>query len=522
MAKPAKTATTTTRHALVVAGMHRSGTSAMARLLSLSGATLPERVMAPADDNPAGFWEPWEMVALNDRILASLESSWDDVFALGAAARAATVKSTYLGEARALVRANYGAADLLVIKDPRTSVLVPFWHEVLTDKGVKPVFVIMVRNPLAVAQSLAKRNGYSVQKSVLLWTSYMLAVERDTRGLDRVFISYDAMLEDWRSALSSVETALGQALPRVAADAAADIDGFLNHAHRHHEASAGDLTARADIWPGARVAFEWFEAAAKGKAPPEVALDTVAGEIVALESALGAVCADLRRERVALEAEAVAAVGLRDELGRASAALARLHGEADAARQAAEVAQLTARDQVSAAETLAKAVEAQLLAALRRAELAEEHGSYSEQRAIVAEERAGAAEERVAQTEQRAVAAEGRAEVAERLAHQQKVEAAAAAEASAAEAAILRQRVAAEQARAAIVQRSRDQAERELVDLTERLVALEDHAGQLEIIRAAQATDIHDLRHAVWAMQTSTSWRLTAPLRQLIERVRRR
>ena len=516
MAKPAKTATsTTTRCALVVAGMHRSGTSAMARLLSLSGATLPERVMAPADDNPAGFWEPWEMVALNDRILASLESSWDDVFALGAAARAAAVKSTFLGEARALVRANYGAADLLVIKDPRTSVLVPFWHEVLTDKGVKPVFVIMVRNPLAVAQSLAKRNGYSVQKSVLLWTSYMLAVERDTRGLDRVFISYDAMLEDWRTALSSVETALGQALPRAAADAAADIDGFLNHAHRHHEASAGDLTARADIWPGARVVFEWFEAAAKGKAPPEAALDTVAAEIVALESALGAVCADMRRERVALEAEAVAATGLRDELGSASAALARLHGEADAARQTAEAAQLTARDRVTAAESLAKAVEAQLLAALRRAELAEEHGTFSEQRAI-------AAEEREAQIAQRAVAAEGRAEVAERLAHQRKAEAAAAAEASAAEAAILRQRVAAEQARAAIIQRTRDQAERELVDLTERLVALEDHAGQLEIIRAAQATDIHDLRHAVWAMQTSTSWRLTAPLRQLIERVRRR
>jgi hypothetical protein len=50
----AKTSAPARRQALVVAGMHRSGTSAMARLLSLSGATLPERVMDPGPDNPLG------------------------------------------------------------------------------------------------------------------------------------------------------------------------------------------------------------------------------------------------------------------------------------------------------------------------------------------------------------------------------------------------------------------------------------------------------------------------------------
>jgi hypothetical protein len=42
--------------ALVVVGMHRSGTSAMARLLSLSGAALPSDLMAAGIDNPTGFW----------------------------------------------------------------------------------------------------------------------------------------------------------------------------------------------------------------------------------------------------------------------------------------------------------------------------------------------------------------------------------------------------------------------------------------------------------------------------------
>jgi len=477
MAKPAKTATTTTaRRALVVAGMHRSGTSAMARLLSLSGATLPERVMAPAADNPAGFWEPWEMVALNDKILASVESSWDDVFTLRAADHAATLKSTFLDEAKAFVKANYGVADLLVIKDPRASVLAPFWREALTESGIEPLYVIMVRNPLAVAQSLSKRNAFSTQKSVLLWTSYMLAVERDTRGSGRLFVDYDAMLNDWRTALAAVESALEQPLPRSADAAAADIEGFLNRSLRHHEASSEDLSARADVWSGARTVFEWFEAAARGKALPAKILDAVAAEILALDSAMGAVCADTRRELIALRAEAQVAFGLREELDTASSALGKLHAEADTARQAAEAARIIAHDRVEAAEVLAKAVEQQALAAIKRAEVAE-----------------------------------GRAEAAEHQAGVHK----AGAEAALAETSVWRQRAAAEQSKAAIFQRSRDQIERDFL-------VVQRHASELEIVLASQAGQISGLQGAMDALMASTSWRLTAPLRRLILLVRRR
>lgn len=477
MAKPAKTAkTTTARRALVVAGMHRSGTSAMARLLSLSGATLPERVMAPAPDNPAGFWEPWEMVALNDRILAAFDSSWDDVFTLRVADHAAALKSTFLDEAKAFVAANYGAANLPVMKDPRSSVLAPFWREALTDMGITPVYVIMVRNPLAVAHSLFKRNRFSTQKSVLLWTSYMLAVERDTRGCDRLFVDYDAMLDDWRATLVAVESALGQALPRSADEAASDIDGFLNRSHRHHEATVEDLSARSDVWSGARTVFEWFEAAARGKAPPAAVLDAVAAEILALDAAMGAVCADMRREMVDLREQAVVASGLREELDAAGATLGKLHADADAARQATEAAQIMARERIEAAETLAEAVERQLLAAIKRAEIAEE-------RAGVAEHQAGV---------QRSSA-----------------------EAAVAEAAIWRQRAAAEQSKAAIFKRSRDQIERDFI-------VVERHASELEIVVASQAGQLGGLQGAIDAMKASTSWRLTAPLRRLILLVRRR
>ena len=68
-------ATTVSPHAqrgtVCIAGMHRSGTSLVARLLNLTGVYLgpEERMIPPKPDNPTGFWENLDFVHLNDQIL---------------------------------------------------------------------------------------------------------------------------------------------------------------------------------------------------------------------------------------------------------------------------------------------------------------------------------------------------------------------------------------------------------------------------------------------------------------------
>ncbi len=64
----------TGRTAILVTGMHRSGTSALARTLSLMGAALPDELVPPNPGNPDGHWEPQGMVDLNDRMLADAGS----------------------------------------------------------------------------------------------------------------------------------------------------------------------------------------------------------------------------------------------------------------------------------------------------------------------------------------------------------------------------------------------------------------------------------------------------------------
>ncbi|HXP23387.1 MAG TPA: hypothetical protein VN807_04570, partial [Candidatus Sulfotelmatobacter sp.] len=57
------------------------------------------------------------------------------------------------------------------------------------------------REPLAVADSLARRNGFSTARSCLLWLRHVVDAERDTRSWPRVFMDDALLLSDWRRAL---------------------------------------------------------------------------------------------------------------------------------------------------------------------------------------------------------------------------------------------------------------------------------------------------------------------------------
>src|SRR6266851_10203332 len=66
------------RQAILVLGMHRSGTSALTRALSLLGAALPKRVARATASNEAGHWEPERLVHLHDEMLGEAGQRWDD------------------------------------------------------------------------------------------------------------------------------------------------------------------------------------------------------------------------------------------------------------------------------------------------------------------------------------------------------------------------------------------------------------------------------------------------------------
>ncbi|WP_089729148.1 DUF707 domain-containing protein [Candidatus Thiosymbion oneisti] len=237
--------------AILVLGMHRSGTSALTRVINLLGADLPPRLMPPATDNNAlGFWESIDAYRMNDELLTSLGSHWDDWHPIAPERLDVVAKGPFKDRAIKMLRQNFPRSQCFVWKDPRNCRLLPFWSRVLDEFGAKVKCVLPIRHPWEVAESLRARDGFSHSKSYLLWLRYVLEGESATRGLTRAFLSYDGLLRDWRSEMDQLADALGLVWPRSGAVAETDIDRFLRKEHRHHAvaANAKEIMQQLSDW----------------------------------------------------------------------------------------------------------------------------------------------------------------------------------------------------------------------------------------------------------------------------------
>lgn len=222
--------------ALLVCGMHRSGTSALSGVLGLLGAELPATRMPPAPSNEKGFFESRVIHELNEAILHSAGSSWQDWLAFNAAWHDSDLREDFAARAADVLRGEYGSAPLILLKDPRICRLLPFWSSVLKTAQKRVAIVHVHRNPLDVAQSLKARNGIPPELGMLLWLRHVLSAERDSRSFKRCFASYDQLLANWAGLTDRIGRSLGIAWPRLNARTAGEVDAFLSASLRHHAA----------------------------------------------------------------------------------------------------------------------------------------------------------------------------------------------------------------------------------------------------------------------------------------------
>ena len=307
--KPSPAAAPPQRTAYLVLGMHRSGTSALANVLALAGADLPRDVMPADSHNARGYFEPWRIAVFNDRRLAAAGTAWDDPFS--ALAPAPDDEATWREEAQKLFRSQFGRRRRPLLKDPRVSVLAGLWRPVLEAEGLALRVFIPVRSPLAVAGSLAARDGFSTRKSVMVWCAYMLAAEAASRDLPRAFVDYDALLADWRPGIAAAEAQLGEPLPALTAAAGAKIDAFLS-AELRRNSGEGDLAALGEAGEMAAGVLAWLEAAARGETPARAPLERAAAWLAGQKALYGDLVSPVSADRSASRA------ALADAEGRAA------------------------------------------------------------------------------------------------------------------------------------------------------------------------------------------------------------
>jgi len=158
--------------AIVVLGMHRSGTSLVAGALHKMGIYMGSRFREPDSTSPYGYWEDLDWRDLNKSIINAAGGTWyepPDPDSLADRVLA------HRDEIQSLVAHREAIHNLWGMKDPRTSLLISHLHPLLPS----PRYIVVRRNMYDVIDSLSRRayrRGY--RKSLRHW-----------RGLHDVYIS---------------------------------------------------------------------------------------------------------------------------------------------------------------------------------------------------------------------------------------------------------------------------------------------------------------------------------------------
>jgi hypothetical protein len=209
------------RKALLILGMHRSGTSLLAYLLHILGAALPVDVIGPARGNPLGHWEPRNLVAINDDTLRALDRSWDDPRPIDQEWFLSRAAYSFVDRIIVQISRDYGDAELLLIKDPRICRLLPLYLTALDVLDIEALVILQLRPFPEVGRSLWDRDAFEPDLSELLWLRSIIEAERNSRNRCRVWVTLDQLLADWQATTCRIAATLGFEWNELSEEAAA-------------------------------------------------------------------------------------------------------------------------------------------------------------------------------------------------------------------------------------------------------------------------------------------------------------
>jgi hypothetical protein len=226
--------------------MHRSGTSAATRLLSFLGLHTPQGddLVPPSSKNPKGYWESMSLVAFNVAILNAIGSD----FSCPLAVEPGWWDDPRLDGLRRQAPAAFLAAFPIapfVWKDPRTCLTFSFWRSAL---DVRPVVVLVNRNPLEIVASSARARGED-QKVFRLasWERHLRQALQQIEGLPVLVTDYASVLSQpvpWAESARSFLTAAGVPTRPLRAE---DAEEFIDPGLKHSSFTREDFLSDPDV-----------------------------------------------------------------------------------------------------------------------------------------------------------------------------------------------------------------------------------------------------------------------------------
>jgi hypothetical protein len=265
--------------------MHRSGTSAVTRLIALLGVPTPAGgdLVPPSAKNPTGFWESMSLVAFNARVLAALDSdmSCPRIFETGWESDPRL--DDLRGEAPLAFRHVF-PSDPWVWKDPRNCLALSFWLEALQ---MRPAVVLVCRNPLEiVASSLRSREGEGKIYALALWERYLREAIGQIRGMPVMVTTYEEVLDDARGWCVRTAAFLDREGIDVRVEREKEVAAFVERGLRHVEFTREEFLHDRDVSDAQRQLFLALEglAGCHGQfVPPELPSESPTTEALLAE-----------------------------------------------------------------------------------------------------------------------------------------------------------------------------------------------------------------------------------------------
>src|SRR5436305_456766 len=200
---------------LIVTGMHRSGTSLVASLLEAWNVRMGDHLLPADRGNPVGYFEDVEFLELNRRILTACTPPEEGHRAWGWTESETFDDSplpSFRDGAAALIASRDRAGQAWGWKDPRTSMLLDFWDDLL---GAEARFLLLYRHPWEVADSMLRTGadvwlthpGYPAR----IWTQYNRRIlDFHRRHRDRtLLVSTNRLLREPEKFVAAVQQHFG-------------------------------------------------------------------------------------------------------------------------------------------------------------------------------------------------------------------------------------------------------------------------------------------------------------------------
>ena len=190
----------TKRKVILIIGMARSGTSMLGGILSSLGVYFGKNLAEPSSMNKKGFFENKEIVRINDQILLDLGAGWPNPFPFPFGWSSSSTAAAYEEKIEKLLKSEFQGRAIYGVKDPTITRLLPLWAHLLEKIEDDPLYIQIIRDPYEVYASMAygqgAGKGIKPEQACLLWLRHNLEGEKYTQWKKRIFVKYDALLEN--------------------------------------------------------------------------------------------------------------------------------------------------------------------------------------------------------------------------------------------------------------------------------------------------------------------------------------